>query len=157
MVTIIVNLSLLSGCPLLSLLPDVYMKWQKLSQVNCSQVFKPAAVGSHSASSRVQDELLIPDTELQRIHTLGRKHTHTLKGTCHRLNPNEKGKCMCSNPHILKCTNATYAHITCVLHDLVHKQHAHVLTQTSSYCFQLHTVVVLSVNLCPNVTHHHTE
>ncbi|XP_031162895.1 adhesion G-protein coupled receptor D2 isoform X2 [Sander lucioperca] len=60
---------------------DVYMKWQKLSQVNCSQVFKPAAVGSHSASSRVQDELLIPDTELQRIHTLGYEevmfiHTH---------------------------------------------------------------------------------
>ncbi|XP_078114896.1 adhesion G protein-coupled receptor D2 [Sander vitreus] len=60
---------------------DVYMKWQKLSQVSCSQVFKPAAVGSHSTSSSVQDELLIPDTELQRIHTLGYEevmfiHTH---------------------------------------------------------------------------------
>ena len=152
MITIIVNLSLLSGCPLLSLLPDVYMKWQKLSQVSCSQVFKPSAVGSHSASSSGQDELLIPDTELQRIHTLGRKHTHThtIKGKCHILNPNVLKP---SHFKMYKC----YIHITCVLHDLVYKQHAHVLTQTSSYCFQLHTVVVLSVNLCHNVTHHYTE
>ncbi|TDH08674.1 hypothetical protein EPR50_G00100180 [Perca flavescens] len=60
---------------------DVYMKWQKLSQVSCSQVFKPSAVSSHSPSSSGQDELLIPDTELQRIHTLGYEevmfiHTH---------------------------------------------------------------------------------
>nr|XP_020452237.1 adhesion G-protein coupled receptor D2-like isoform X3 [Monopterus albus] len=60
---------------------DVYMKWQKLSEESCSQVFKPSVVGSHTASSSGQDELLIPDTELQRIHTLGYEevmfiHTH---------------------------------------------------------------------------------
>ncbi|XP_036971348.1 adhesion G-protein coupled receptor D2 isoform X2 [Acanthopagrus latus] len=60
---------------------DVYIKWQKLSEENCHQVFKPFAVGSLTASSSGQDELLIPDTELQRIHTLGYKelmfiHTH---------------------------------------------------------------------------------
>ncbi|XP_042371703.1 adhesion G-protein coupled receptor D2 isoform X2 [Plectropomus leopardus] len=60
---------------------DVYMKWQKLSEESCSQVFKPSVVGSRTASSRGQDELLIPDTELQRIHTLGYEevmfiHTH---------------------------------------------------------------------------------
>ncbi|XP_074490677.1 adhesion G protein-coupled receptor D2 isoform X1 [Sebastes fasciatus] len=60
---------------------DVYMTWQKLTEDSCSQVFKPSAVGSHTASSSGQDELLIPDTELQRIHTLGHEevmfiHTH---------------------------------------------------------------------------------
>ncbi|KAL6108095.1 uncharacterized protein ACO6RY_18710 [Pungitius sinensis] len=60
---------------------DVYMKWQKLTEGTCSQVFKPSAVGSHSAGSSAQDELLIPDTALQRIHTLGHEelmliHTH---------------------------------------------------------------------------------
>ncbi|KAM9358376.1 adhesion G protein-coupled receptor D2 [Symphorus nematophorus] len=60
---------------------DVYMKWQKLSEESCCQVFKPSAVGSHTTSSSGQDELLIPDTELQRLHTLGYKelmfiHTH---------------------------------------------------------------------------------
>ncbi|XP_034386291.1 adhesion G-protein coupled receptor D2 [Cyclopterus lumpus] len=60
---------------------DVYMKWQKLTEESYSHVFKPSAVGSHTASSSGQDELLIPDTELQRIHTLGYEevmfiHTH---------------------------------------------------------------------------------
>ncbi|XP_077964410.1 adhesion G protein-coupled receptor D2 isoform X4 [Gasterosteus aculeatus] len=60
---------------------DVYMKWQKLTEGTCSQVFKPSAVGSHSAGSTGQDELLIPDTALQRIRTLGHEevmfiHTH---------------------------------------------------------------------------------
>ncbi|XP_030290070.1 adhesion G-protein coupled receptor D2 isoform X3 [Sparus aurata] len=60
---------------------DVYIKWQKLSEESCRQVFKPFAVGSLTASNSGQDELLIPDTELQRIHTLGYKelmfiHTH---------------------------------------------------------------------------------
>lgn len=60
---------------------DVYLKWQKLSEESCRQVFKPSAVGSLTASSSGQDELLIPDTELQRIHSLGHKelmfiHTH---------------------------------------------------------------------------------
>ncbi|KAM3619759.1 uncharacterized protein V6R79_013108 [Siganus canaliculatus] len=60
---------------------DVYMKWQKLSEESCRQVFKPSVVASHATSGRGQDELLIPDTELQRIHALGYKevmfiHTH---------------------------------------------------------------------------------
>ncbi|XP_026179294.1 adhesion G-protein coupled receptor D2 isoform X2 [Mastacembelus armatus] len=60
---------------------DVFMKWQKLSEESCSQVFKPSVAGSRPASSNNQDELLIPDTELQRIHTLGYEevmfiHTH---------------------------------------------------------------------------------
>ncbi|KAM9763079.1 adhesion G protein-coupled receptor D2 isoform 2-T2 [Menidia menidia] len=59
----------------------VYMKWQKLSQESCNQVFKPSAVGSHSTSSSVHDELQIPDSELKRIHSLGCEevifiHTH---------------------------------------------------------------------------------
>lgn len=57
-------------------LSDVYMKWQKLSQESCNQVYKPSAVGSQKPSSSSHDELLIPETELQRIHTLGSKHTH---------------------------------------------------------------------------------
>ncbi|XP_070817602.1 adhesion G protein-coupled receptor D2 [Chaetodon trifascialis] len=52
---------------------DVYMKWQKLSDESCRHVFKPSALGSHIASSSGQDELLIPDTELHRMHTLGFK------------------------------------------------------------------------------------
>ncbi|XP_005920976.1 adhesion G-protein coupled receptor D2 isoform X1 [Haplochromis burtoni] len=60
---------------------DVYMKWQKLSQESCNQVYKPSAFGSHKPSSSSHDELLIPETELQRIHTLGYEevifiHTH---------------------------------------------------------------------------------
>ncbi|XP_069558395.1 adhesion G protein-coupled receptor D2 [Brachyistius frenatus] len=50
---------------------DVHMKLQKVSQDSCNQVFKPSAVGSHKPSSSSLDELLIPDTELQRIHTQG--------------------------------------------------------------------------------------
>ncbi|XP_039985674.1 adhesion G-protein coupled receptor D2 isoform X2 [Xiphias gladius] len=60
---------------------DVYMKWQRLSEEHCSQVFKPSVVGSHTTSSSGQDELIIPDTELQRIHAMGYEevmflHTH---------------------------------------------------------------------------------
>ncbi|XP_030583592.1 adhesion G-protein coupled receptor D2 isoform X2 [Archocentrus centrarchus] len=60
---------------------DVYMKWLKLSQKSCNQVYKPSAFGSQKPGSRSLDELLIPDTELQRIHTLGYEevifiHTH---------------------------------------------------------------------------------
>ncbi|XP_018528574.1 LOW QUALITY PROTEIN: adhesion G-protein coupled receptor D2 [Lates calcarifer] len=60
---------------------DVYMKWLRLSEEQCSQVFKPSVVGSHATNSNGQDELIIPDTELQRIHTLGYEevmfiHTH---------------------------------------------------------------------------------
>ncbi|XP_072244890.1 adhesion G protein-coupled receptor D2 [Leuresthes tenuis] len=59
----------------------VYMKWQKLSPESCNQVFKPSAIGSQSTRSSVLDELLIPDLELKRLHTLGYEevifiHTH---------------------------------------------------------------------------------
>lgn len=60
---------------------DVFLKWQKLSQESCNQVFKPSAVGSHKPSSSRLDELLISDTELQQIHSHGHEvvmfiHTH---------------------------------------------------------------------------------
>lgn len=87
LVTVIVDLSLSCECAMLSLSLDVHLKWQRLSEESCHQVFKP----SHAASSS-QDELLIPDTELQRIHTLGwDTHTHAYT---HMLvikaNPNEE-------------------------------------------------------------------
>ncbi|XP_054608236.2 adhesion G protein-coupled receptor D2 [Nothobranchius furzeri] len=52
----------------------VYMKLQKLSQESCKQVFRPSQ--QHSL-----DELIIPDSELQRVHALGHQevmfiHTH---------------------------------------------------------------------------------
>ncbi|XP_029905498.1 adhesion G-protein coupled receptor D2 [Myripristis murdjan] len=49
---------------------DVYMEWQRLSEASCNRVFKPSALSSHTSSSS-QDELLIPDSELHRIHKLG--------------------------------------------------------------------------------------
>ncbi len=71
MVMIVINLSLLS------LLLDVYMKWQKLTDGSFRHIFKPSAVGSHATSSSGRDELCIPDAELKRIHAMGRKHTDT--------------------------------------------------------------------------------
>ncbi|KAK5869766.1 hypothetical protein PBY51_024460 [Eleginops maclovinus] len=60
---------------------DVCLTWQKLTEDSLSQVFKPSAVSSHTAGRSSQDELLIPDTELHRIHALGYEevmfiHTH---------------------------------------------------------------------------------
>ncbi|KAM9848884.1 adhesion G protein-coupled receptor D2 [Aulostomus maculatus] len=60
---------------------DVYMKWQKLSEESCCQLFKPSVLSSHTENRNGQDELLIPDAELQRIHSLGYEevmfiHTH---------------------------------------------------------------------------------
>lgn len=52
------------------------MQWQQLSEESCSQVFKPSVVGPHITSG--QDELLIHDTELQRIHAMGKKNVLTL-------------------------------------------------------------------------------
>ncbi|CDQ64177.1 unnamed protein product [Oncorhynchus mykiss] len=40
--------------------------------MSCSCVFKPSVFGGHSRGSG-QDELLIPDTEVQRLHDLGHK------------------------------------------------------------------------------------
>ncbi|KAM6963084.1 adhesion G protein-coupled receptor D2 [Aplochiton taeniatus] len=51
---------------------DVHMEARTLSQVRCSCVFKPSSIGTHHSSSS-QDELLIPDTEVQRLHSLGFK------------------------------------------------------------------------------------
>ncbi|XP_056895299.1 adhesion G-protein coupled receptor D2 isoform X1 [Takifugu flavidus] len=56
---------------------NVYIKWQKLSNESCPQVFQPYS----SISNGGQDELSVPDTELRRIHLLGHKevmfiHTH---------------------------------------------------------------------------------
>uniref|UniRef100_A0A096M0M3 Adhesion G protein-coupled receptor D2 n=1 Tax=Poecilia formosa TaxID=48698 RepID=A0A096M0M3_POEFO len=50
---------------------DVYLKWQKLSPESSSQVFKPSAVSSHRPRGGRHDELIIPDSELQRLHKLG--------------------------------------------------------------------------------------
>ncbi|XP_029355881.1 adhesion G-protein coupled receptor D2 [Echeneis naucrates] len=60
---------------------DVCMKWQKLSENDRSEVFHPLTVGSQTSSSSGQDELVIPDTELWRIHAMGLDevmfiHTH---------------------------------------------------------------------------------
>lgn len=51
----------------------VYMKCQRLSNTSSAEVFKPSSLASHTSSpgSSGQDELLISDTELQRLHTLG--------------------------------------------------------------------------------------
>ncbi|XP_013866215.1 adhesion G-protein coupled receptor D2 [Austrofundulus limnaeus] len=59
----------------------VYLNWQKLSQDSCNQVFKPSALISQQHSSSSVDELIIPDSELQRIHAQGSEevmfiHTH---------------------------------------------------------------------------------
>ncbi|KAM9479478.1 adhesion G protein-coupled receptor D2 isoform 2-T2 [Salvelinus alpinus] len=51
---------------------DVHVEARKLSQMSCSCVFKPSVFGGHSSGSG-QDELLIPDTEVQRLHDLGHK------------------------------------------------------------------------------------
>uniref|UniRef100_A0A8C6SD37 Uncharacterized protein n=1 Tax=Neogobius melanostomus TaxID=47308 RepID=A0A8C6SD37_9GOBI len=61
----------------------VYMKCQRLSNTSKAQVFTPSSVTPHSAStgSRDEDELLISNTELQRLNGLGYEdvmliHTH---------------------------------------------------------------------------------
>lgn len=50
---------------------DVHMEPRKLTQMSCSCVYKPSAFGSQSSSN--QDEILIPDTEVQRLHALGHR------------------------------------------------------------------------------------
>ncbi|XP_054645830.1 adhesion G-protein coupled receptor D2 isoform X2 [Dunckerocampus dactyliophorus] len=57
---------------------DVFIRSHKLSQESCCQSFKPSDLGMRGND---QDELLIPDSELQRIQKLGHKdvmfiHTH---------------------------------------------------------------------------------
>ncbi|XP_031431337.2 adhesion G-protein coupled receptor D2 isoform X2 [Clupea harengus] len=50
---------------------DVHLEPRKLTQMSCSCVYKPSAFGSQSSKS--QDEILIPDTEVQRLHALGHR------------------------------------------------------------------------------------
>ncbi|XP_076880363.1 adhesion G protein-coupled receptor D2 isoform X2 [Brachyhypopomus gauderio] len=47
---------------------DVHMEPRRLSQMSCSCVYKPSA--NHASS---QDEIVIPETEAQRIYALGHK------------------------------------------------------------------------------------
>uniref|UniRef100_W5LE35 Adhesion G-protein coupled receptor D2-like n=2 Tax=Astyanax mexicanus TaxID=7994 RepID=W5LE35_ASTMX len=49
---------------------DVYMEPKRLSQMSCSCVYKPSTQAVQSGS---QDEILIPDTEVQRVYSLGHK------------------------------------------------------------------------------------
>ncbi|KAK1806007.1 hypothetical protein P4O66_013048 [Electrophorus voltai] len=46
----------------------VHMEPKKLSQMSCSCVYKPSAQTNHASN---QDEILIPETEAQRIYALG--------------------------------------------------------------------------------------
>ncbi|KAK3533353.1 hypothetical protein QTP70_017162 [Hemibagrus guttatus] len=50
---------------------DVHMEPRTLSDTNCSSVYKPSTQGNHSNS---QEEILISETEIQRLHSLGRKN-----------------------------------------------------------------------------------
>ncbi|KAI4894763.1 hypothetical protein NFI96_013537 [Prochilodus magdalenae] len=49
---------------------DIHMEPRRLSQMSCSCVYKPSAQAVHSRS---QDEILIPETEVQRVYSLGHK------------------------------------------------------------------------------------
>lgn len=53
------------------------MKCQRLSNASTSEVFKPSSLASHTSSAgrSSQDELLISDTELRRLHTLGKNRS----------------------------------------------------------------------------------
>nr|XP_061790994.1 adhesion G-protein coupled receptor D2-like [Nerophis lumbriciformis] len=60
---------------------DVFIRGHKLSEKSCCQSFKPSDISSNTVRGNDQDELLIPDLELQRIHKLGHTdvmfiHTH---------------------------------------------------------------------------------
>ncbi|XP_077440718.1 adhesion G protein-coupled receptor D2 [Vanacampus margaritifer] len=60
---------------------DVFIRRHKLTEESCCQTFKPSDISSSTVSRNSQDELFIPDSELQRIHKLGHQdvmliHTH---------------------------------------------------------------------------------
>ncbi|KAM8887889.1 adhesion G protein-coupled receptor D2 isoform 2-T4 [Synchiropus picturatus] len=60
---------------------NVLMKWQNLSEGSACQSFKPSPPDSSQGDAQFQDELDIPESELQRVHTLGTEevvfiHTH---------------------------------------------------------------------------------
>ncbi|XP_058256904.1 adhesion G-protein coupled receptor D2 isoform X2 [Hemibagrus wyckioides] len=50
---------------------DVHMEPRTLPDTNCSNVYKPSTQGNHSSS---QEEILISETEIQRLHSLGHKN-----------------------------------------------------------------------------------
>ncbi|KAL2090383.1 hypothetical protein ACEWY4_015071 [Coilia grayii] len=50
---------------------DLHLEPRRLTQMSCSCVYKPSAFGSQSGGS--QDEIHIPDTEVQRLHALGHR------------------------------------------------------------------------------------
>ncbi|XP_061635225.1 adhesion G-protein coupled receptor D2 isoform X2 [Phyllopteryx taeniolatus] len=52
---------------------DVFIMSHKLTEGSCCQSFKPSEISSNMVSGNDQDELLIPDSELQRIQKLGHK------------------------------------------------------------------------------------
>uniref|UniRef100_UPI003AAB2E64 adhesion G protein-coupled receptor D2 n=1 Tax=Centroberyx gerrardi TaxID=166262 RepID=UPI003AAB2E64 len=70
---------------------DVSMEWQQLSERSGGRVFKPSALGSHAASSSSQEELLIPDTEIRRIHKLGFEAVMFIHAYYSRLNEIQSG------------------------------------------------------------------
>ncbi|XP_019731076.1 adhesion G-protein coupled receptor D2 isoform X1 [Hippocampus comes] len=60
---------------------NVFIRNHKLTETSCCQSFKPSDISSSTVSGNDKDELLIPDSELQRIQKLGHKdvmfiHTH---------------------------------------------------------------------------------
>ncbi|XP_017332869.1 adhesion G-protein coupled receptor D2 [Ictalurus punctatus] len=59
---------------------DVLMEPRELSRANCSNVYKPS---THVNHSRSQEEILISETEVQRLYSLGHKNVmfiHTYYG-----------------------------------------------------------------------------
>ncbi|KPP61910.1 putative G-protein coupled receptor 144, partial [Scleropages formosus] len=57
---------------------DVHLEPRKLGQLGYSSVFKPSTLISHVSQ---QDEILIPDTEVLRLHSLGRLATAVISAT----------------------------------------------------------------------------
>ncbi|XP_037105520.1 adhesion G-protein coupled receptor D2 isoform X1 [Syngnathus acus] len=60
---------------------DILIRSHELTEISCCQSFKPFDISSSAMRGTAQDELLIPDSELQRIQKLGHKdvmfiHTH---------------------------------------------------------------------------------
>ncbi|KAI1891502.1 hypothetical protein AGOR_G00144470 [Albula goreensis] len=76
---------------------ELHLKPRKLSQQSCSCAFRPSAFGSQASS---QDEILIPDAEVFRLHSLGYKevmfihvyysHLMEIQSKMHR-NPSSEG------------------------------------------------------------------
>ncbi|TSW35253.1 Adhesion G-protein coupled receptor D2 [Bagarius yarrelli] len=50
---------------------DVHMEPRTLSEANCMSVYKPSTQGNHSSSP---EEILISETEIQRLHSIGHKN-----------------------------------------------------------------------------------